>query len=214
VDVIASRSGTADLLIAFARRHPAVDVDMAMLPRRADAAEAVLAGTVDAAFCCVSDPDAVPAGVEHTRAYDEPLELLVGPRHPLAALDAVRLSELPPVWMPGVTPGKEWTQFYTALTSEFGVDIDAGGPNFGFEHLLDTIADDGARATLIGARTRISWPTRGELRHIPVVDPTPAYPHSLMWRTGDRHAGLAAFRAYLATLPDARHARNWVPCWA
>jgi hypothetical protein len=25
---------------------------------------------------------------------------------------------------------------------------------------------------------------------------------------------LAGFRAYLAALPDARHARNWLPSWA
>lgn len=214
VDVIGRRSAAATLLVEFHRRRPAVDVQMRTLPGLRAAADALLAGTVDAAFCCVTDPAAVPAGLAHTRVYDEPLELLVGPRHPLADADTVRPTELPPVWMPGVEPGTDWSTFYTALVAAFGVQIDTTGPNFGSEHLLATVAGDRATATLFGARTRIVWSAGAELRRIPVVGPTPAYPHSLVWREGDRHPGLAAFRAYLAELPDARHERNWVPPWA
>lgn len=214
VDVIARRSAAGDLLIAFHGRHPEVEVEMCTLPGLAAAGEALLASAIDASFCCVTDTDAVPAGLEHARVYDEPLELVVGPRHPLADAETVRPKELPRVWIPGATPGTEWATYYVALVAKFGVEIDTSGPNFGSEHLFDTVADDGSRATLIGARTRIAWPVRAEVSRIPVVDPTPAYPHSLMWRAGDRHPGLAEFRAYLADQPDAHHARNWVPCWA
>jgi DNA-binding transcriptional LysR family regulator len=214
VDVIGRRGAAADLLISFHRRHPEVEVEMCTLPGLAAAGEALLAGAIDASFCCVTDPDTVPVGLEHTRVYDEPLELVVGPAHPLADAETVRPTELPPVWIPGATPGTEWATYYVALVEEFGVEIDTAGPNFGSEHLFDTIAEDGSRATLIGARTRIAWPSRAEVSRIPVVDPPPAYPHSLMWRSGDRHPGLAGFRDYLAALPDAHHARNWLPSWA
>jgi DNA-binding transcriptional LysR family regulator len=213
VDVIARRGAAADLLISFHRRHPEVDVEMCTLPGLAAAGEALLAGAIDASFCCVIDPAAVPPGLEHTRVYDEPLELVVGPAHPLADAETVRPAELPPLWIPGATPGTEWATYYVALVAEFGLEIDTAGPNFGSEHLFDTVAAS-TRATIIGARTRIAWPSRAEVSRIPIVDPTPAYPNSLMWRSGDRHPALAAFRAYLADLPDARHARNWLPSWA
>jgi len=214
VDVIGRRSAAADLLVSFHRRHPEVEVEMCTLPGLAAAGEALLAGAIDASFCCVIDPAAVPAGLEHTRVYDEPLELVVGPAHPLADAETVRPTELPPVWIPGATPGTEWATYYVALVAEFGVEIDTAGPNFGSQHLFDTVADDGSLATLIGARTRIAWPSRAEVSRIPVVDPSPAYPNSLMWRSGDRHPGLAGFRAYLGALPDAHHTRNWLPSWA
>ncbi|MGI5127766.1 LysR family transcriptional regulator [Pseudonocardia sp. CA-107938] len=214
VDVIGRRSAAADLLVAFHARHPEVEVEMCTLPGLAAAGEALLTGAIDASFCCVVDPAAVPPGLDHARVYDEPLELMVGPRHPLAAVETIRPSELPPLWIPGAVPGTEWATYYDALVAEFGLEIDTAGPNFGSHHLVETVAADPELASLIGARTRIAWPSRAEVSRIPVVDPTPAYPNSLMWRAGDRHPGLAAFRAYLADLPDAHHVRNWLPSWA
>ena len=140
---------------------------MRTLPGLAAAAEALLAGAIDASFCCVVDPDVVPGGLEHVRVYDEPLELVVGPAHALADAETVRPTELPPVWIPGATPGTEWATYYVALVEEFGVEIDTSGPNFGSEHLFDAVVDDGARATIIGARTRIVWPTRAEVISYP-----------------------------------------------
>ena len=40
----------------------------------------------------------------------------------------------------------------------FGLSIDAVGPNFGTESLLDVIADAADLASLVGEQTRLLWP--------------------------------------------------------
>ena len=46
------------------------------------------------------------------------------------------------------------------------------------------------------------WPAEYDLRRIPVRDPVPMYPYSLLWREGNRHPALAALRDYLAGRSD------------
>jgi hypothetical protein len=75
------------------------------------------------------------------------------------------------------------------------------GPVFGNETLLDEIADSADLATLVGERSRYLWPDSYDLRRIPVRNPTPIYPMSLIWRDGNRHPALSEFRDYL----DSRH---------
>ena len=46
-------------------------------------------------------------------------------------------------------------------------------------------------------------------------DPVPVYPHSLIWRSGNRHPVLIALRAYLAARPPVRRdGASWAPHWA
>ncbi|MFH8442249.1 hypothetical protein ACH4D3_13600 [Streptomyces sp. NPDC018026] len=49
----------------------------------------MLEGTVDASFRAVP-ADQVPAGISAERIADAPLQLLVGPAHPLANAPAIR----------------------------------------------------------------------------------------------------------------------------
>ncbi len=90
----------------------------------------------------------------------------------------------------------------------FGLTIDPVGPNFGTEALLDAIADSPALATFAGEQTRLLWPDHYDLRRVPVRDPVPVYPHSLVWRADNPHPALAALRGYLtagrAARPDGR----------
>jgi hypothetical protein len=64
------------------------------------------------------------------------------------------------------------------MAQDFQIRIDPTGPNFGMEHLLDTITDSATLTTFIGPRMRIAWPARHELRRIPIRRPTPVYPWS------------------------------------
>ena len=100
--------------------------------------------------------------------------------------------------MPGIVPGTEWAAYYDDLVAEFGLTIEATGPNFGSDALLDTIADTPALATFMGEQTRLVWPADHGLRRIPVTDPTPVYPHSLLWHRDNPHPALATLRAHLA----------------
>ena len=69
--------------------------------------------------------------------------------------------------------------------------------------------------TFVGEQTRLLWPADYGLRRIAVRDPTPVYPHSLIWRGDNPHPALATLRNYLgSTRPDHRDAETWTPTWA
>ncbi|MGI5417584.1 LysR family transcriptional regulator [Actinomadura luteofluorescens] len=217
IDVLGLRSAQAVVLHDYWRSRPGTDLDVVTLrvddPRAAVAA--VEAGEIDASFRTVTDPAALPAGMRMIRAFDSPLELLVGPRHPLAA--ARRLT--PPqlrrhrIWVPGIAARSEWAEFYDQLATGFDLRIDAAGPHFGDEVLLDTLADSADVATLVGARDRYVWPADHDLRRIPVVDPVLAYPLSLILPGTNPHPELRGFITYLEGLPKLS-GTVWLPSWA
>jgi hypothetical protein len=83
------------------------------------------------------------------------------------------------IWMPGITAGTEWAAYYDDLVAEFGLTIEATGPNLGADALLDTVADTPALATLRAhppglARQPRPATHRGDRPH-------PGLPHSLLW---------------------------------
>lgn len=207
VDVLGSRLVSAELVVGFHARHPEVEIEMVSLRGNATAFAALLDGSIDAAFCC---PATVPAALDHRRVHDEPLELLVGPRHPLAGTRTVRLADLRehPIWVPGIVEGSDWGAYYAALAGDFGLRIDAAGPNFGADHLLDTIAASPSQATFVGP----SFRTAGhDVRRIKVRRPTPVYPWSLAWHRVNGHPGLAGLRAYLEAMPATASQPVWSP---
>ena len=71
-------------------------------------------------------------------------------------------------------------------------------------------------ATLVGEQTHLAYPPGWDLRRIPVRDPVPVYPHSLLWLGDNPHPALTALREHLAATapPDRRDAGTWAPAWA
>ncbi|MFC8128924.1 LysR family transcriptional regulator [Streptomyces sp. NPDC057302] len=218
VDVIGRRLAPAGLLSGFRRAHPGIELDVVTLFDAEAALTAVRSGTIDASFRALTLPARqLPEGVEAARVYDEPVQLLAGPAHPFAAAGAVTPAQLAGhrIWMPGIIAGTEWAAYYEALAAAFGITIEATGPDFGTEPLLDTLAASPTLATFVGARTRLSWPLADDLRRIEVHDPTPVYPHSLLWRGDNPHPALTALRDHLAaTRPGDRDGGTWTPSWA
>ena len=216
VDVVGRRLGPASLLRDFHRAHPGTELDIATLFDAAAAIAAVREGTIDASFRALTIPAAqLPDGLEAARVLDEPVQLLTGPKHAYADAVAVKPAELAGlwIWMPGVVPGTEWGAYYQAFADSFGLTIDTTGPSSGTEPLLDVVAASPAVATLVGGHIHLLWPDDYDLRRIPLHDPTPVYPHSLIWRTGNPHPSLTALRDHLASAPPARPG-TWVPTWA
>ena len=193
------------------RRTPAIAipvrglVTLASSPHRAVSA-AVRSGTIDASFRAVTRPLPHPGeGVGAVRVFDEPAHLLTGPAHVFAAAPAITPAGLAGhrIWMPGIVAGTEWAAYYDELAAAFGLTIDVTDPSFGTEPLLDVIASSPALATFVGEQTRLVWPAHYDLRRIAVHGPTPVYPRSLIWRTGNRHPGLSQLRSYLSSRPPA-----------
>ena len=217
IDVLGLRSAQAVVLHDYWRAHPEIQLDVVTL--RVDdpwtAVAAVRAGDIDAAFRSVTDPAALPRDVRMIHAFDSPTELLVGPGHPLAGARTLTPARLRGhrIWVPGIAPGSEWESFYQQLAAEFGLRIDATGPNFGTEVLLDALAGSADLATMVGARDRYLWPAGHDLRRIPIAGPVLAYPLSLLLRRTGAHPGLQPIIDHLASLsPLAEPA--WRPSWA
>ena len=221
VDVIARQVAPAGLMREFYREHPAIELDIVTLSDADTAIAAVRSGTIDAAFRALTRPvRQIADDMEAARVLDEPVQLLTGPRHKFAAAQLVTPGQLAGhrIWIPGIVTGTEWAAYYDELGAAFGLSIDRIGPNFGTDPLLETVADSPDLATFIGEGTRIVWPAQWDLRRIPVREPTPVYPHSLIWRRDNPHPGLAALRAYLIP-PKTGHAGAegagiWTPPWA
>ncbi|MEV6608610.1 LysR family transcriptional regulator [Kutzneria sp. NPDC051319] len=213
VDVLGRRSACAALVQEFHRQHPEFELEVVTLPNGTAATAAVRAGEVDAAFCGQQSPP--PEGVRTMRVDNEPLHLLVGLGHELAAATELRPEDLvgQRIWIPGIVPGAEWGAYYEELAAAFDLSIDAEGPNFGTEHMLDRIADTPSLATFFG--TVIRLPRAEDLRLIPVRDPTPVYPHSLIWRADNHHPGLAELRRHLDEhWRSSRREDVWTASWA
>jgi DNA-binding transcriptional LysR family regulator len=217
VDVVGRGLAPAGLLRGFHHAHPDTELDVVTLFDAAAAIAAAASGAIDAAFRAVHQPDRLPAGVQASRVFDEPVQLLTGPAHELAGAAGVTPARLAGhrIWMPGIVPGTEWAAFYAGLAAAFGLSIDSRGPNFGLEPLLETIAGSATVATFVGAQTHLSWPGGYGLRRIPIRDPVPVYPHALIWRHENPHPALTTLRAYLRTIkPIVPNASTWTPAWA
>ncbi|WP_042394659.1 LysR family transcriptional regulator [Streptacidiphilus carbonis] len=217
VDILSSRGAASGLMRGFHRAQPEIELDVVMMFDIDAAVAAIRSGAIDASFRAVTVPGRpLPEDIECVRVLDEHLDLLTGSAHALAGARSVTLAQLAGhrIWMPGIVPGTEWAAYYDDLVAEFGLTIEATGPNFGSDALLDTVADTPALATFTGGHTRLVWPAGYGLRRIPVTDPTPVYPHSLLWHRDNPHPALAALRAHLAaTAPGREDAGTWMPDW-
>jgi DNA-binding transcriptional LysR family regulator len=217
VDVINRRIAPAVLLQDFHRTHPGIELDVVTLSGDVDAAiAAVEAGTIDATFHAVPPRQHLPDPIKAARVIDETHQLLAGPRHALAGASAVTPAQLAGhrIWMPGMARGTEWADYYDELAAAFGLTIDVIGPVFGNEALLAEIADSADLATLVGEHSRYLWPDSYDLRRIPVRNPAPVYPMSLIWRADNPHPALAKLRGYLGSRrTDASDAQVWRPKW-
>jgi DNA-binding transcriptional LysR family regulator len=217
VDVVNRRIAPAGLLQDFYRMHPEIELDVVILDADVDGAiAAVEAGTIDATFHGVPAQQHLPEAIKAARVIDEPHQLLVGPRHSLANARAVTPGQLAGhrIWMPGLDARGEVAAYYDELATTFGVTIDVVGPVFGNEALLAEIADSSDLATLVGESSRYLWPDSYDLRRIPIRDPTPVYPMSLIWRDDNPHPVLIELRKYLdSRRTDSPDSNVWIPKW-
>ncbi|NMO55470.1 LysR family transcriptional regulator [Actinoplanes sp. TBRC 11911] len=219
VDVVNRRIASAILLQDFYRAHPAIELDVVTLAGDVDAAiAAVESGTIDATFHAVRVPGThLPDHITWVRVIDEPHEILVGPRHPFANAASVSPAQLAGhrIWMPGMAAGTEWADYYAELAGAFGLTIDVVGPVFGNESLLEEIADSAELATFVGAGSRYLWPDSYDLRRVPVRDPSPIYPLSLIWRDDNPHPALGKLCRYSRSRrADLRDVTVWTPSWS
>jgi DNA-binding transcriptional LysR family regulator len=221
VDVLNRRTAPATALRAFHRSHSTIDLDVVTLPdANTEAALAAVGdGSVDATFRAISTArgQRLPAELRAARVIDDRHQLLTGPKHPLAHAASVTLEDLRNhrIWMPGMRADTEWGAYYDEFSRTFGIHIDTVGPSFGVDVLLDELAASAELSTLVGEGSRYLWPESYDLRRIPIVDPTPVYPHSIIWRDDTPQPMLRAFLKFLRSgQANCPAARTWAPAWA
>lgn len=216
VDVLARGSGPFYLLRGFLAAHPEVPVTLLNGGGAAAAIRAARAGEIDAGFGYLrGGADEAGPRLRTAYSYLEPAEVIAAAGHPLArgGPGQVRLADLAryPAWIPGIVAGSEWESFYQELSAEFGLDIDPTGYVSGAESVFDAVAASESLVTFVGAKSRVALPPGAPLVRLPVVDPVPLYPWSVIWRrqghSGTRRLVRYARRAFAAPSPGA----CWLP---
>ncbi|GGT17107.1 LysR family transcriptional regulator [Nonomuraea spiralis] len=209
VDVLDTRLAAIDVIRAFHRATADAEIDIITSNGLRSAHVALANGSVDAAFARACGP--LGDDLVSTPAYLEQAHLLVGRDHPLAALPQVETGRLAgmTVWMPGNAAGSEWADFWSLFGAEFGVHIDASGPDFGWEYYVEEIGS-GERVGLVGEWCRL--PSHVRTVQIPVVDPAPVYPCSLLRQRHNDHPVLALLTRFVKDrFRPFDPGRQWLP---
>ncbi|WP_405977047.1 LysR family transcriptional regulator [Streptomyces sp. NBC_00158] len=175
-------------------------------------AAALLDGAIDAAFGRVHPP--LHGALAHRLIRLEPVDAVLSTAHPLASAAALRPGELrgSVLWAPG-TPDR--FDFLRQFADRFGIAERAGGINLGLGHFLAEVAGDPRRFSLVPAD--VPLPDVPGLCSVPLVEPTPLYAWSLLWRTGNGHPGLGRLTAACAAEAGRSRwleydpARDWMP---
>ncbi|MFF8262622.1 LysR family transcriptional regulator [Streptomyces virginiae] len=164
--------------------------------------DALLHGDIDAAFGRVHPP--LHTALVHRLVRLEPVDAVLSADHPLAAEGELRPDQLrgSVLWAPGAL---QRLDFLHQFAERFEIRNRAASVNLGLAHFLAEVAGDPHRFSLLPAD--VPLPEVAGLRSVPLVDPTPLYAWSLLWRSGDGHPGLNSLTA--ACAEEARH-RRWL----
>ena len=210
VDVLDTRVAPTELVHAFHETAPDADIEIITSDGLRSARGALARGSTDAAFCRVGElPD---EDLARLPAYLEPAHLLVGRDHPLAALRQVEIGRLSgtTVWMPGNAAGSEWAEYHDLLSAEFGFRIDTTGPNFGYEHFVAEVGSGRRPVSIVGEKVRLPW--HPDTVQVPLVDPVPVYPWSLLHHRRNQHPALPLLTRHIADgYRPFDPGRQWLP---
>jgi DNA-binding transcriptional LysR family regulator len=173
---------------------------------------ALLRGEVDAGFGRVS-PTGLPGEGElrHRLVRLEPVDVVLGVAHPLAGADRLRPADLRDsvLWLPAAL---DRLDFLRRFAERFGMATESG-VNLGPEHVLANLRADPRRFTLLPADGLL--PADSRVRALPLVDPTPLYGWSVIWRD-ETPALTALLRAFAEVGARSRWLeydpdRDWLP---
>ena len=143
-------------------------------------------------------------GMAHRLVRLEPLDAVIGEGHPLADRDSLRPAELTGSTL--VLPAATHRLDYLArFADRFGITGRSEGPNLGMAEFLERIRTGRDCFSLLPAD--LPPPAGAGVAAIPIVDPTPLYAWSLIWRRDDHHPRLAEL---LESFAAAGRASRWL----
>lgn len=158
-------------------------------------------GEIDAAFGRVHPPED-GGRLTHRLVRLEPLDVVMSAAHPLAGESRLRPADLrdTSLWFPAAINRLDFLRRFSA---HFGVAGEFRGVNLGPGALAEYLRADPGQVTLFPADA----PLPDGLRAVPLVEPTPLYAWSLMWRREERHPLL---RPLLRAFAEAGRRRRWL----
>ncbi|GAA3079985.1 LysR family transcriptional regulator [Pseudonocardia yunnanensis] len=192
-----------------------LEVEPSMRRGLAAATAALLRSEVDAAFGRVHDLGTPwPRSLRHALVHLDALGVLVRAEHPLAGT-SLRPADLEgtTLWAPATRDAPEYSGYIRRFADSFGARVDATGTNLGIDRVIMQLGERTNMMTLVPAD--IPVPAGSGCRVVPLVDPVPRYPWSVVWRRDDADPALARFLRCLLAVGradrrfDAR--RDWLP---
>ena len=185
---------------------PDLEVELGRARDLPAALSALSRGEIDVGFGRVHPRGAGDGldGIARRLVRLEPLDAVLGQGHPLAGRESLRPAELAESTL--VLPAAAGRLDYLGrFADRFGIARRSAGPNLGMDEFLERIRAGRDRFSLLPAD--LPPPARAGLTALPLVDPTPLYAWSLIWRRDDHHPRLAEL---LESFAAAGRASRWL----
>ncbi|MFD3444526.1 LysR family transcriptional regulator [Microbacteriaceae bacterium 4G12] len=157
-------------------------------------------------------PTPWPSGIHRRLVLLEPLAVLAPRAHPWAGLDRLPIGALAgqTLWFPLSAAPAEWRSYLAEFAAFTGVTIDPTGSTFGYAQWAEDVSSGHAPPSLIG---EAMTPPDPNMRVVPIVDPTPVFPWSLLWRedVGDAVAEELLAAMGFAVKSSFSRRDSWMP---
>lgn len=215
VAVHGTQIADANLMQFYLEQRPDSHVELVVSSPTRTSREVVVSRQVDAGFARSHWPKRpLPEGIRSRPAYLDALHLLVARTHHLAQKPTVSASDLAglTMWVPGAGFDSEVADYYQQLAQRFAVTIDTDRSSgaINFNAIVSRIAASPTLASFGGAGTTTPW--NPDIVAVPIVNPTPAYPMSLLWNKDvDNHPELMALSQFVAERTQFAAADVWTP---
>ncbi|MGN9911143.1 LysR family transcriptional regulator [Phytohabitans sp. LJ34] len=151
-------------------------------------------------------PAHLAARVAHRLVRWEPLALLLPEGHPLAGGGSVafaRLGGLELCLHAGNQSSPEWTDVGVQLAAASGAVLEPDHPPaYGVDELAHRVRRHGTPVLALSTQPAVPGAVL-----VPIVDPVPVYPWSMLWHRDVRHPGLDVLRAVARR---AARAEGWL----
>ncbi|NUT44047.1 MAG: LysR family transcriptional regulator [Thermoactinospora sp.] len=213
VDVYDERFTPLRLVREAGERDPRLRVELSMRQGLAVALPALRRQEIDAAFGHVGSlPGPWPEELESRLVRLEPLAAFVPEDHVLAGRAELRPADLRDggIAMPDPAGATEWRGYLRRLAERLDVPLRFNAPAIGQRHLVEQFLRE-KNAVGLG---EISIDAAGSgLLRIPIVEPIPLLPWSVVWHRRNPRPALRMLLDQLrpASRPDPADLRYWAP---
>lgn len=213
VDVYDERFTPLLLVRRASELDPRIRVELGMRQGLSPALPALRRQEIDAAFGRVHDtPSPWPAELTYRLVHLEPIHAFVPEDHRFADRSVLRPADLREagIAMPDPAGAAEWRGYLERLAARFGMPLRFNAPAIGLHHLVEQFLRE---KSAVGLGEMSIDATGTGLRRIPVADPTPLLPWSVVWHRRNPRTLLGALLRHLPApaLPSPSDSRVWVP---